>query len=302
MTLQQLKYVIYIAECGTLGRAAEKMYVSQPSLSTSLKELEQEIGVQIFTRNNRGLVLTTKGSEFLSYARQVVEQYSLIEDKYISKKLHKEKFSVSSQHYSFVIKAFIKMAKKFDMDEYEFAVRETKTHEVIDDIRHMHSELGILFLNEFNTPFLTKIFKDYDLHFTKLFTCNIYVYLHSSNPLATKKQISLDELQEYPCLSFEQGDKNSFFFAEEVLSTYNFKRSIKANDRATMLNLMKGLNAYTLCSGIISQDLNGNGYTAIPLDISEQIDIGYIKKKGVMISELGQAYLKELKEEYEKQI
>lgn len=298
MTLQQLKYIITIANEGSLNKASEKEFISQPSMSAMLKELETEIGIQLFTRSNRGLTITTQGDEFLAYARQVVEQYSLIENKYINKQKVKQTFNISTQHYSFAIKAFINMInkKEFDIKKYEFAIRETKTHEVIDDVRHMKSEIGVLYLNHFNQTILSKFFKDYSLEFIELFNCNIYVYLYKNNPLAKKKKITFDDLNIYPNLAFEQGEHNSFYFAEEVFSTYDYTQKIKVNDRATMLNLMRGLNGYTLCSGIISQDLNGEEYIAIPLDSDEVMTLGYIKKSGVPLSSLAKKYIAEIGE------
>lgn len=296
MTLQQLKYIITIANEGSLSKASEKEFISQPSMSSMLKELEKEIGTQLFTRTNRGLTITTQGDEFLAYARQVVEQYSLIENKYITKQVNKRTFNISTQHYSFVIKAFINMINKkdFDVQDYEFAIRETKTHEVIDDVRHLKSEIGILYLNHFNETILKKFFTDYGLEFVELFKCNIYVYMYKENPLAQKKKITFEDLDEYPCLVFEQGEYNSFYFSEEVFSTHEYKHKIKANDRATLLNLMKGLNGFTMCSGIISQDLNGEEYVAIPLDSDEIMKIGYIKKTEIPLSNLAQKYLHEI--------
>lgn len=300
MTLQQLKYVISIAEHGTLSRAAEHAFISQPSLSESLRELEKELGIQLFTRTNRGLLITTEGSEFLAYARQVVEQYALLEGKYIKKQSSKKEFAVSTQHYSFAVKAFIQMAKGLDIETYHLAIRETKTHEVIDDVRELRSELGILYLSQFNTKILKRFFSDYKLEFHPLFTCNIYAYLWQGHPLSQETSITLEQLQAYPILSFEQGIYNSFYFAEEALGRTHNNRVIKANDRATMLNLMKGLGAYTLCSGIISEDLNGGEYCAIPLDVEETMEIGYLKKEGIPISPLGLVYLEELEKIYQQ--
>lgn len=295
MTLAQLKYVITIADTGSMSEAAKKLYISQPSLSLAVKELETEIGIEIFLRNNRGVVVTPEGSEFLGYARQVVEQYGLIETRYVEKKNIKKKFGVSMQHYTFAVNAFIEMVKQFGMDEYEFAVRETKTHEVIEDVRDFRSEIGILFLNDFNRKVLTKLFNESGVEFSPIMECGIFVYMWKGHPLAQQEEIRIEELQEYPCLSFEQGAYNSFYFAEEVLSTYEYKQFIKANDRATMLNLMKGLNGYTLCCGIISESLNGDDYCAVKLASDEVMTIGYIKRKGAMLSPLGQKYLEEIK-------
>lgn len=294
MTLNQLIYVITVDKVGSMNEASKELFISQPSLSAAVRELEAEIGIEIFKRNNRGVSATPDGVQFLGYARQVVEQYRLVESKYIEKKEVKKKFSVSMQHYSFAVDAFVKMVKQFGMDEYEFAVRETKTHEVIEDVRNFKSELGILYVNDFNSRVLYKLFNELELEFVPLIECGIYVYLWKGHPLALKESINLTELEEYPCLSFEQGHNNSFSYAEEVLSSYQYKRLIKANDRATMLNLMVGLNGYTLCSGIICEELNGSDYRAIPLESDEMMTIGYLKRRGSSISPLGQKYLEEL--------
>mgnify|MGYP002341923429 FL=1 len=300
MTLTQLRYVIAIADTGSMNEAARELFIAQPSLSQAMRELEEEIGITIFNRSNRGVMITPEGEEFLGYARAVVDQYRLVEDRYIEKKNSKKRFSVSMQHYSFAVKAFVEMVKQFGMDEYEFAVHETKTYEVIEDVKNFRSEIGILYLNDFNRAVLTKLFRELSPEFHELFPCGIYVYIWKGHPLAGKDEIALEELSEYPCLSFEQGANNSFYFAEEVLSTYAYKQLIKANDRATLLNLMIGLNAYTLCSGIICEDLNGNDYKAVPLKETEKKRIGYIKRKGAKVSQIGELYIEELKKYKEK--
>ncbi len=294
MTLTQLRYAITVANSNSLNEAARELFISQPSLSAAIKELEEETGTQLFRRTNRGISVTTEGKEFLGYARQVVEQYELIELKYVAKENTKKKFSVSMQHYTFAVNAFVEMVKQFGMDEYEFAVHETKTYDVIEDVKNFKSEIGILYINDFNKKVLTKLFREYELEFYDLLECKIYVYMWKGHPLAKKKEIALEELDAYPCLSFEQGTYNSFYFAEEVLSTYDYKRLIKANDRATLLNLMVGLNGYTLCSGIICESLNGADYVAVKLKSDEVMTIGYLKKKGTTLSPLGEKYLEEI--------
>lgn len=295
MTLNQLRNVIAIADTGSMNEAAKQLYIAQPSLSQSVKELEKEIGEELFRRGNRGVVLTMEGEEFLSYARQVVQQYELIENRYIEKKNVKKKFGVSMLHYTFAVNAFIEMVKQFDMDEYEFAVRESKTYEVIEDVKNFRSEIGILYVNDFNRKVLHKIFEESALEFHPLVDCGTYVYLWKGHPLAGKAEIALEELEEFPCLSFEQGTNNSFYFAEEVLSTYKYKRLIRANDRGTLLNMMRGLNAYTLCCGITCESLNGPDYGAVKLKSNETMTIGYLKRKGMALSQLGQKYLEEIK-------
>ena len=300
MTLMQMKYAIAVADTKSMNEAARSLFITQPSLSASIKELENEIGVELFKRTNRGITVPPEGEDFLGYARQVVEQYRLIESKYIEKENVRKKFSVSMQHYTFAVKAFVETVKKAGMDSYEFAANETTTYDVMENVRNFKSEIGVLYLNDFNEQVLMKIIREKGLEFEELFACDTYVYLWSGHPLAGQSVISMEELDEYPCLSFDQGRNSSLYLAEEMKSTYDYKRLIKANDRATLLNFMIGLNAYTLCSGIICEELNGSDYMAIPLKETEKMRIGYVKRKGASISHIGQIYIEELKKYKEK--
>lgn len=295
MTLQQLRYVTAIADSSSMNEAAKTLFVSQPSLSGAVKELEEEVGTELFIRTNKGVILTPQGEEFLGYARQLLNQYQLMEDRFVRRTQVKKKFSISMQHYSFAVKAFVELVKQYGMDEYEFAVYETKTGEIISDVRNFRSELGILYQNEFNRKAMTKILRDNNLEFHELFTCGTYVYLWRQHPLAHQETIGMEELKEYPCLSFDQGSDAALFLAEEVMSTYEYKRIIKANDRATMLNLMVGLNGYTLCSGIICEELNGSDYCAVPLKEQERMSIGYIQRSKMLLSQPAARYLSEIR-------
>lgn len=295
MTLQQLRYVLMVADKQSMNQAAQSLFISQPSLSAAVRELEEEIGVTIFARSNKGITVTAAGNEFLGYARQLMAQYALIDARYLSGTPVRKRFSVSMQHYSFAVQAFIRLVERFGMDEYEFAVHETKTYEVIENVARFHSEIGVLYRNAFNEQVLTKLLRDKGLVFTPLFDCAPFVYLWKGHPLAAQPRIHLDDLAEYPCLSFAQGENNAFYLAEEILSTYHYKRLIKADDRATMLNLMRGLNAYTLCSGIICAELNGDDYTAVPLDSDETMTIGFIKRRELPLSPLAEIYIEELR-------
>lgn len=300
MTLQQLNYVITISEIGSLNKAAEILYVSQPSLTSAIKELEKEVGIVIFNRSGKGVTLTNDGAEFLLYARQVHQQYESLLEKYGKSGNLKKKFGVSTQHYSFAVKAFVEMVKIFDTAEYEFAIRETKTRDVIDDVSTLKSEIGILYFSDFNRKILTKLLSANHLEFHKLIDCKAYVYLWKGHPLANLATIHFDQLSDFPCLSFEQGENGSFYFAEEILSTNEYPRTIKACDRATILNLMIGLNGYTLCSGIICEELNGSDYVAVPFEADElnpnsAMEIGYIQQKNSLLSKMGELYIEELK-------
>ena len=300
MTLNQLKYVIALSRENSINEAAKKLFISQPSLTTALKSLEEEVGFDIFIRNKNGISLTVKGSEFLGYAKSVIEQYDILDAKYISKSNIKRTFHVSMQHYTFAVNAFVKVINEYGMDEYEFEIHETKTYEVIENVKNQKSEIGVLYLNEYNRTVLEKILNESGLSFTPLFDCSIYAYMSKKNPLAGRKEITMEDLDDYPCLAFAQGDYNSFYFAEEVLSTYDYKRMVRANDRATLLNLMVGINGYTLCSGIICEDLNGTDYCAVKLKTDEKMTIGYISRKSSVLSEMGEKYISELSKYKEK--
>ncbi len=293
MTLQHLRQLVTIADAGSMNEAAKQLYISQPNLSATVKEAETEIGLPIFLRTNRGIRLTPEGEEFIGYARQVLDQYGLLENKYL-KKSSKKKFSVSCQHYSFCVRAFVQMVREVGMEEYEFAIHETTTQEVIENVKNLKSEIGVLYISDFNRTFLLKLLKESQVQFEPLFDCDTYVYLWKEHPLAGKKEISMEDLAPYPCLAFEQGPHSTFYLAEEMKSTYEYKKIIRGDDRATMLNLMVGLDGYTLCSGIICEDLNGTDYVAIPLKESEKMTIGYLHHKGVNLSKLGSIYLKKL--------
>ena len=300
MTLTQLNYIITIAETKSINKAAEKLYVSQPSLTSAVQELEKELGIMLFNRSGRGVTLTNDGAEFLLYARQLYGQYEVILEKYGENGSRKKKFGVSTQHYSFAVKAFVDMAKQFDMSKYEFAIRETKTAEVISDVSTMKSEIGVLYLSDFNRKSMEKLLRSAGLEFHHLIDCQAYVYLWKHHPLAKEESISFSQLSDYPCLAFEQGDNSSFYLAEEILSTNEYPRIIRANDRATMLNLMVGLNGYTLCSGIICEELNGNEFAAVPFRDDEEnhnsvMEIGYVVRKNTMLGKVGEMYIEALK-------
>ena len=301
LTLQQLYYAIVIAEAGSLNKASERLYVAQPTLTGVLQDLERETGITIFNRSGRGVTLTNDGAEFIVYAQKVYDQYESLQAKYGKQRQVRKKFGISAQHYSFAVKAFVEMAKKYDSAEYDFAVRETKTSEVISDVATMKSEIGIIFLSEFNAGFMNKLLKSNGLSFNRLIRCQAYVYLWKEHPLASRESISFAELEPYPCLTFEQGDAGSFYYSEEILTTVEYPRIIKTTDRATMLNLMVGLNGYILCSGIICEELNGSDYVAVPFRPDEGhpnsiIEIGYITRKNTILSDQGQVYIQEVRE------
>ena len=299
MTLQQIKYAITIAETGSFNKAAEALYVAQPSLSEAVKELEQELGITVFNRNARGVTLTNDGMEFIIYARQLYGQYEVMQERFGQNGTMKKHFGVSTQHYSFVVKAFINTINQFNANEYEFAVRESRTIDVIEDVYSSRSEVGILYLSDFNQNAMKKILSGKRLQYQVLTTCGMYVYMWSGHPLANKKSVNFQDLEAFPCLSFEQGPNSSFYYAEEALSTMDYPRVIKANDRATMLNLMVGINGYTLCCGYICEELNGGDYIAVPYRDENnkdlKVDLIYITRKDMKLSNIAEQFILELR-------
>ncbi|MCR8630371.1 LysR family transcriptional regulator [Paenibacillus radicis (ex Xue et al. 2023)] len=294
MTLQQLKYVIEVANCGSINEAAKKLFISQPSLSNAIRDLEEEMQLAIFERSNKGISLSKEGVEFLSYARQVVEQAELLESRYLNAKPSPQHFSVSTQHYAFAVNAFVTLVREYGQEEYELSLRETKTYEIIEDVKGMRSEIGILYLNEFNGKVINKLLKSANLQFNSLLTAKPHIFISINNPLAKQSIVTIDQLQNYPYLSFDQGEYNSFHFSEEILSTMTHKKSIRVNDRATLFNLLIGLNGYTISTGVLSADLNGNEIIPVPLDCEETINVGWISHKNVSLSKLGEAYIQAL--------
>ena len=291
MTLQQLKYVVTVAETGTITEAAGKLYISQPSLTNAIHELEREMQIVIFNRTNKGISLSKEGDIFLGYARQVLEQAEILEDKYKGEGSGKKQFCVSTQHYSFAVNAFVDLIKKYGQEEYDFSLRETQTYEIIEDVAKMRSEIGILFLNDFNEKVITKILKSNELEFHDLFVAKPHVFISRRHPLADHQIITNEELESYPYLSFEQGEHNSFYFSEEICSASERKKNIRVRDRATLFNLLIGLNGYTVCSGVIDKKLNGKDIIAVPLADESDMRIGYITHRKGMLSRLGTTYL-----------
>ena len=295
MTLQQLKYVVTVAEAGTIKAAADALYISQPSLTKAVKELEKEMGITIFDRTNKGVTVSRDGGIFLGYARQVLEQAFLIEDRYKVGNVRKQEFCVSTQHYSFAINAFVDLIKEYGGSHYDFSIRETQTYEIIDDVAKMKSEIGILYLNDFNEKVIEKLLQANDLKFTELFSAKPHIFISDKNPLAKKENVRLADLESYPCLSFEQGDHNAFYFSEEMFSTEIHQMKIQVRDRATLFNLLIGLNGYTISSAVLDAELNGANIISVPLAEPGEMRIGYITHNRTLPSKLGRIYLDALK-------
>ena len=280
-----------------MNEAAKRLFITQPSLSNAVRDLEREMSIEIFIRNPKGITLTKDGVEFLSYARQVLEQTALLEERYKSKNNNRELFSVSAQHYAFVVNAFVSLLKGTDMSQYELFLRETRTYEIIDDVKNFRSEIGVLFLNSYNRDVLNKMFDDNHLTYTRLFQAQPHIFVSKTNPLASKKIVTLEDLEDFPYLSYDQGIHNSFYFSEEILSQISHKKSIVVSDRATLFNLLIGLDGYTIATGILNSNLNGDDIISIPLDVEDKIDIIYLRHEKANLSKMGERFIDYLLEE-----
>lgn len=291
MTLQQLKYAVTAADKGTMSEAANLLFIAQPSLTNSIKELEKELGITIFHRTNKGIIISNEGNEFLGYARQVLQQMNMLEEKYIDNGNHKQIFSVSTQHYSFAVSAFVNLIRTFGNKNYDFTLRETETYEIIEDVSNFRSEVGILYLSDENESVISRIIEKNGLKFDELFTARPHVFISSHHPLACREVILPDELKGYPFLSFEQGNHNSFYFSEEITGGVEHDMTIKVSDRATLFNLLVGLDGYTICTGVISTELNGENIISKPLMIDEHMRVGTVTRKGINLTKLGESYI-----------
>ena len=294
LTLQQLRYFIEVAAEGSISAAADVLYVAQPTMSAAMKDLEARVGRALLVRSTRGVRLTDEGAEFLGYARQVVEQVELLEQRYLGRPPSRRLLGVSAQHYSFAVDAFVRMVRASGAAEYEFSLRETRTWDIIEDVRTLRSELGILYRNDFNRAVIDKLLRDSGLAFHPLFVAEPHIFISRKNPLAARERVTLADLADVPRLTFDQGANNSFYFAEEILSTLSSKQEIRVSDRATIFNLMIGLDGYTISTGIISDQLDPE-IVAVPLDVDERIEIGWIGHAAIPLTEQAQRYLAEVR-------
>lgn len=296
MTLQQLKYVITISKSCSMHTAADELFITQPNLSKAIKDLELEMGITIFNRTNKGVLLTDDGTKFLSYARQVVEQANLLEDIYKNKESIKRIFAISSQHYGFVVNAFVKLVETLGKDTYEFSLRECKTYDVINDVKDGRSELGVIYFSRFNSEIMKKVISSNGLSYEFLFEAKPHVLLSKNHPLANKERLTLDDLDAYPRLSYDQGLNNSFYYSEEPHALESVSKAIVVSDRATLFNILIGLNGYTISSGMISSSLDGNNIISIPLETDEVMDLVYIYDSDKPMKEITKQYLEILRE------
>ena len=295
MNINQLKYVLEIAGSNSMREAATKLFVSQPALSASIRELEEELGIVIFEKTNKGIALTSEGREFLVYAKKAVGQLGILEERYLNRAKNREQFSVSTQHFNFAIKSFTNVIKKHNPEKYLFYIHETKTNEVLEHVRDLKSEVGIVSYSGANEAVIRKLLREYGLEFVPLMQRETYVYVWNNHEFAGRKEISLSELERYPCISFDQSAEHKFYLNEEAMADYDFQKMIKSDDRATTMEILAELGGYSIGSGMLSDD-NAilRGMVSIKLVEEDPLIIGYITRKGSVLSEYGRDYVEEL--------
>ena len=295
MNVSQLKYVLEVASSSSMREAATRLFISQPALSASIKELETELGILIFERTNKGISITDEGREFITYAQKVVGQYEILEERYLSKDSDKERFSVSTQHYNFPIRAFTEVIKKNYPDKFIFSIHETKTKDILEDVKNMKSEVGIISFSSSNEDLIKKLVKEYSLEFTPLMVRETYAYVWKDHKFAGRDEISIEELSDYPCVSFDQSNDSNFYLTEEAMADYDFDKMIKSDDRATTMELIAELHGYSIGTGLLTgEDVILDGFRSIKLKEEDPLTIGYIVRKGSAMSTYGKAYVEEL--------
>ena len=290
MTLQQLKYADAIADCGSISEAARRVFATQPTLTESVRLLEEELRIAIFNRSSRGVSVTREGEEFLASARQILDDAARIQEKYTGKAVRRPQFAVSCQHYAFAVEAFMEVVRACAAESYDFTIRETVTSEIIDDVARHRSEIGLIYLSRRNETPLRKILHREELEFEELFAAKPHVFLGKKHPLAKRKSVKPDELDGYPYLTYEQGTENALYFSEEIMPAIDRRKSIRVRDRATMTKLVLGLDGFTVASGAHCKTYNED-IVSVPLKLDDEIRVGFIRRSGIPLSAEGSAFV-----------
>ncbi len=293
MTIQQCKYVVKIAKTGSFSEAAKQLFIAQSSLSISIKQLEQELGIKIFERSGNGVYLTNEGEEFVSYATRVCESDDFITDRYSNRNIQKRLY-IATQHYDFIADIFGNFLKKFNTDSYRFSIREIETYNVIRDVETGHCDIGIIAIKDGDYDVMQRYLGNKKLTFEKLLIVSPHVFLRKEHPLATSKRLANSDLKKYPYVSYEQGEHNSSFFTEELTDISYIDRHIEISDRATLMNVLMLTDSYTIGTGIMPSALNKGDIVSVPFESKESYIIGYLLNDERKISEVTQAFISQL--------
>ena len=291
MNFQQCRYVEVVARVGSFSQAAKELYMTQPNLSCSIKDLENELGVQLFTRSNTGARLTEDGHDFLKYAKRIIGELDLLQQRYHDE--FKKSFTVASHHYDFLSIPLAKVAQEFKQDYQEFQTIETTTKKVLDSVASFEADLGIIYLDDENEHILTSAFQYHDLEFTSLGEFPTRVFLRRDHPLAHKSVISETDLKGYNQIRFRQ-EHSGLNFDEDALDIHDQQRILYSNDRGTVMNLLCATDAYASGLGIVNSFVKDQ-IVLIPLQNSPKHTLGYVTNRKKKLSDIGASFINEIK-------
>ncbi len=291
MTFNQLVYVVEVSKTKSINATARALYVSQSSVSTSIKELEDELGILIFNRTNRGISTTKEGEMLIQSANHILQQWKSLKERYTGEGMHKQHFSVVMHHSTFATQAYAKIVKEFGLAGYEYSIYETKTKEVLEQVNNGKSELGILYISNYNQDYYEKVLREMNLCFCPIAEYEVCAYIGKSHPLVGKQEVTLEELEQYPCLIFDQDENSSFYFYEEMISTYQYKNVIRTSDRATTIDLLQALDGYSIGIGTVGDETSVNGIQTVKIKTEERIHVGYLIRKGSQLSDIAEKFV-----------
>ncbi len=297
MTIQQCRYVLAIARSGSMNEAAKKLLVSQASLSAAVRELEDEFGIRIFDRSNKGVRVTKDGAEFIRYARQLIAQYEVITDRYHGDGRNGiRNFAVTAQHYDFAAEAFVSYMKKL-RDDYSVSLKEARTAQVIEDVLNLSADMGILaYLKEPGGSYMERYLRRNGLESRELLETRPHVFLGKQHPLAGADSLRLDQLSEYPYVTYDQGETGPMEFSEELADNRMSRKQVRISDRATLMNLLLSTDCYTVGTGIMTSALNQGSVIPVPLESQDLYSVAVIYRADLGLSEDAERFIKVLSE------
>ena len=298
MNIQQLRYVVAIANSGTFREAAEKMYVSQPSLSISVRDLEKELGFKIFRRTSSGTFLTRRGMEFYEKAQELVKGFDIFQNQYANPEEEKDEFSIASQHYDFLPPTITTFSQRYP-DYKNFRIFESTTVQILDEVAQGHSEIGIIYLNNQNQKGVMQRIEKLGLEVIELIPFQTHIYLREDHPLAKKKELIMDDLVDLPTVRFTQEKDEYLYYSENFVDTSASSQMFNVTDRATLNGILERTNAYATGSGFLDSD-SVNGITVIPLNDNLNNRMVYVKREEVDLSQAGTLFVEVMQEYFDQ--
>jgi len=275
MTIQQLQYVVEVAKSDSINKAAQNLFISQPTLSVAIKELEEEIGTSLFQRSRKGIAITNDGIEFLRLAEEILGKLDYVKKSYLVKSASTiSRFQVSCQHYAFVVEAFIQFMDKYKDSRFHFTIKETKTLACIEDVYQRKSILSIIYLNSANENLIRRVLTSKSMEFHEMYTVKPHVFLRKAHPLAGKSIISAEDLAPFPMIAYEQ--EKGEYLGEEMIIVENPDKVISTQDRGTTNNIIANTDGYNIGTGYIIPGIISDEITSIPLDVDDEMQVGWI--------------------------